>query len=161
MSSKNDWMFVSKVLNAKRKGKTMADRPKNLRKGKHRLTGTIKYDITADVGPDCEANRSYGVPADDILDLAGHLCGALKPHLVKAAAVATEVTRARIEDRAVKGAVYTVDGELRRVPREEVRELAKKLADMPDIRQGLSKSVKVKRPCDGAVKIVEAEVEII
>lgn len=160
MGATNDFMFLSKVLLAKRLGKTMADRPKNLRKGKHRLTGTVKYDITAEVGEDCEANRSYGVPTDDILDLAGHLCGALRPHLVKAAAVATELTRAKLEDRDVKGAVYTVDGELKRVPREEVRELAKKLAEMPEIKMGLSKSVKVKRPCDGAVKIVEAEVEI-
>jgi hypothetical protein len=160
MSSTNDFMFLSKVLNAKRDGKTMADRPKSLRKGKHRLKGTVKYDITADVGEDSEALRAYGVPADDILDLAGHLCGALRPYLVKAAAVATELTRARLEDRPVKGAVYTVDGELQRVPREEVRKLAKSLAEKPDIRQGLSKSVKIKRPYAGQVKIVEAEVEI-
>ncbi len=151
-------LFLSKALTAKRSGKTLADRPKTLKPGEHKLKGTISYDITAMVGEDSEADRSYGVPSDDILDLAAHLCGALRPHLYKAAAVATELTRARLEDRGVRGTEYQHEGETVKVPRAEVRSLAATLA--VGTREGLASAVKVKRPYVGQINIVDAEVEI-
>ena len=110
------------------------------------------------VGEDSEADRSYGVPSDDILDLAAHLCGALRPHLYKAAAVATELTRAKLEDRGVRGVEYQHEGETVKVPRAEVRRLATTLA--AGTREGLASAVKVKRPYVGQINIVDAEVEI-
>ena len=156
--SSSTLLFLSKALTAKRSGKTLADRPKRLRPGKHRLKGTVAYDITAVVGEDSEADRSYGVPSDDILDLAAHLCGALRPHLYKAAAVATELTRAKLEDRGVRGTEYQHEGETVCIPRAEVRHLATTLA--AGAREGLAGSVKVKRPYVGQINIVDAEVEI-
>jgi len=149
-------LFLSKALTAKRSGKTLADRPKRLKPGEHKLKGTISFDITATVGEDSEADRSYGVPSDDILDLAAHLCGALRPHLYKAAAVATELTRARLEDRGVRGTEYQHGDETVKVPRAEVRHLATALA--AGSREELAGAVKVKRPYVGQINIVEAAV---
>jgi hypothetical protein len=155
--SNTDLLFVSKALSAKKQGKTLADRPKGLKPGTHRLRGTINYDITAEVGEDTEADRAFGVPSDDILDLAAHLCGALRPHLHKAAAVATELTRAKLEDRAVRGTSFQVEGETVCVTCAEVRRLATTLAG--GTRGSLSGSIKVKRPYVGQIRIKEANVE--
>jgi hypothetical protein len=154
-----DLLFVSKALSAKTKGKTLADRPKGLKPGTHRMQGTISYDITAEVGEDTEADRAFGVPSDDILDLAAHLCGALRPHLHKAAAVATELTRAKLEDRPVEGTSYQVEGETVHITRGEVRRLATTLA--AGDRGSLSGSIKVKRPYVGQIRIKEATVECV
>ena len=51
--SNSDLLFLSKALTAKKKGKTAIDRDQfTLTPGQHRLRGTVKYDITADVGED-------------------------------------------------------------------------------------------------------------
>ena len=77
---KPDLLFLSKALATKKKGKSAINRDQfTLEPGQHHLRGTVKYDITADVGEDTNADRSFGVPTDDIMDLAAHLCGALRP----------------------------------------------------------------------------------
>jgi hypothetical protein len=150
--------FLSKALNAKKKGVSAACRPKKLKPGKHVFKGKLDYEITATVGEDTKADRSFGVPTDDILDLAAHLCGAMRPHLVKAAAVVTEVTRAKLEDRPVKATTFVSEGESVRIPVKEVRRLAKTLAESE--RGTLSQAIKLERPYAGPVKIVEADVKI-
>jgi len=156
----SDLLFLSKALTAKKKGKSPVDRDQfTLTPGQHRLRGTVKYDITADVGEDTEADRSFGVPTDDILDLAAHLCGALRPHLYKSSAVVTEITRAKLEDRAVRGTSYVLDGKAKRVSRAEVRRLAVALAEK-DSKLELSKSIKVSRPYAGQIRIVDADVSV-
>ena len=157
---KSDLLFLSKALAAKKKGKSAIDRDQfTLKPGQHRLRGTVKYDITADVGEDTHADRSFGVPTDDIMDLAAHLCGALRAHLYKASAVATELTRAKLEDRAVRGTSFALDGKVKRVSRAEVRRLAVTLAEKPGL--DLSKTVKVSRPYAGPIRIVDADVEVV
>lgn len=158
--SNSDLLFLSKALTAKKKGKSAVDRDKfALTPGKHRLRGTVEYDITAEVGEDTEADRSFGVPTDDILDLAAHLCGAVRPHLYKSSAVVTEITRAKLEDRAVRGTSYVFDEKVVKVPRAEVRRLAVALAEK-DNKLNLSKAVKVPRPYAGQIRIVDADVAV-
>lgn len=151
-------LFLSKAISSKSDGMSAIDRKQfDLPPGEHHLKGVVSYDIVATVGEDTTANRSYGVPADSILDLASQLCGALRPHLHKAAAVVTELTRAKLEGRPIRSADYEYGGETHTIGVRAMRGMAAKLADREG-RQNLSGSVKVKRPYAGAIKIVEAEV---
>lgn len=146
----SDLLFLAKALTSKKSG---VSRGGPLTPGRHTVRGTLNYDITVEVGEDTVADRSYGVPCDDILNLASHLCGALRPHLHKAAAVVTELTRAKLEGRTPSATSYEYAGQTYAVPAEEVEALEDVLTEPSE---GLAAAIKVPRPYAGPVRIVEA-----
>lgn len=177
------FLVLDKAVNTKRNKVALADRDQyeaELTPGEHRIKGSLDVDVTFTVGEASMAARSYGVPLDSIILLSFLYAGALREHLFRAALVVREIRTAEMEERRVRAVNYRytdTDGTKRvhlkatQVAAEAVRlglkligewpavanpEQAESQAALAEQLQTLLASIKVNRPYDGPVNIVEA-----
>jgi hypothetical protein len=177
------FLVLDKLVNTKRNKVALADRDQynaELTPGEHRIRGTLDVDVAFTVGENSTAARSYGVPLDSIILLSFLYAGALREHLFRAALVVREIRTAEMEERRVKAVNYRytdTNGDKRiRIPATQVAAEAARLglkligqwpqaanpaqeeaqAALAEQLQTLLASIKVNRPYDGPVNIVDA-----
>jgi len=104
-------VYLTKVLTAKTAGKTLGDRIREeepLPVGKHDVSGTIQFSLTANVSEDCETDRFKGVGLDEVLTwIMATVPGFMEDKLRKAAAIVIEIKRAEMEGRKIKATTWT------------------------------------------------------
>jgi hypothetical protein len=122
------YLILAKILEAKRDGKSLADRDQyNPQVGTHHLEGILQFNVDYTVGEDTTTMRSYGVPMDTVLMLAFLYAGAFRPQLLRAACVVKEIRTAELEERRVRSIRFTYDGGVVRVSAMQVAREATRL----------------------------------
>jgi hypothetical protein len=170
-----DLLILSKLLASKRNKISLSDRGlylQDLKPGQHHAKGTISYEVDFTVEDDYEANRSYGLPQDKVLMLAFSYSGIIRKFLVRAAMVVRELNTASLEERPIQDISYFYrddqgNTEEIKISAKDIMAEGEKLETKLEKDQLFKESIeyclnglKVKRKCDGAIKIKSANISL-